>query len=1101
MIKRLLFLLLALPLFAAAEPLLEVPFNKTGDLTGWRVSREQAAVKEGVLEINLPKLSEQKGVVGMSRDLPVETAAGRRLILSAEFKGENIIPPGQSWNGAKFIVFITSPAGEEHPQGKLKIGTFDWEKVEFSAFVPADAKSIRLHLGFQDSAGKLFVRNLKVESAERILSLAPVANMDYCDETASDGKGGWSDQGPENDARTFKFKQTQYGKVPFHPVDPAKNGGRAVVVFQSTRLPGGPATVELIPGGKKEEAKYLYLLHTLCWGNSGKLAGSIDITGAKGKQSFSIERGRDVADWWNPKPLPNAFAGAGWKTQTGGRVGLYVSKFPLDAKLGAIEKVTFRAGDPGLLWIVAGATLSDTDYPFPSAEKTVIQADARWKVLERPADPVILAGSALDRSGFLPREKAGTHGRVIVTPAGRFAFADAPDKPVRFLSACDSHETFDGRGGVSAAQLTTREQIDRYVDELVRHGYNMTRGHGIDTFLMKDAEKDGVLNPEHLDRFDYFVHRLKEKGIYLNFDAMTKWTGYTTLSPWSDKADPLKSFKFTIHFDESVRANWIKGVETVLTHVNPYTKTRLAADPVLALVVGFNEQEFAFSRAFNGALAQPAWEKFLREHYGSIDKLQAAWGKDAPRSFETVAILTSDDIHARTPRGGDAGRFMLETERNTARWYRDELRRMGFPGPVSGWNMGKSFHYAILRNDLDWVSMNSYHAHPSDYTRPGSTIAQDSSIQTLGNIFRSSMGGRVAGKPFMMTEYANAFWNRYRYEQAFVNSAYAAFQDIDGLTAFGSSINIVPVNQMNPFQIMHDPVARAMEFLSFFLYRRGDVAPAPSAIRLEGNAEEVYRRGIQHEGISAAQTKWMLLTGFSVEFLPPGGKRFPLGKRETEVPIQGTAEVKTDSAGFTAVAEGTRGVFDGDLLLRQLKERGLLPASNRTSFANDIYESSTGELRMEPRRNFLSVTTPRLQGICAEAGTKADLGNLAVTELTVKGNLTLVSVDGEKPLAEAKRLVLVYATDALNSGMEFDDPERLTLRQIGKNPTLIETGVFTVTIRNRNAARLKLYPLAVNGARRAPVEAEKRSEAEAVYRVDTAKLPDGPALYFELVAE
>ncbi len=690
---------------------------------------------------------------------------------------------------------------------------------------------------------------------------------------------------------------------------------------------------------------------------------------------------------------------------------------------------------------------------------------------------------------------------MIINPAGHFAFADAPDTAVRFFSSCDTGQSFGGRAQVVDPQLDTKEKIERYVDELVRNGYNMTRTHFIDSYLMSKATEDGVLNPEKLDLFDYFIHCMKEKGVYLSFDAMTSWTGYTTLSPWSSKVEPLKSFKYLLHYDESVRANWIKGVEAVLTHVNPYTKTRLAEDPVLAMVIGFNEQEFAFTRAFNSEVALPAWKKFLEERYGSIDKLKEAWGKDAPASFETVAPFIFDDIHTQTPRGVDAWRFMLETERSTARWYRDELRRMGFPGPVSGWNMGKSFHYAVLRNDLDWVSMNSYHAHPSNYMRPGSTISQDSSIQVSGNVFRSSVAARLPGKPFVMTEYGNVFWNRYRYEQAFVNGAYAAFQNIDGLTVFSHPVNIVPVTRMHPFQVMNDPVARAMEFLTFFLYRRGDVTPASGAIRLEGDAEEVYRLGIHRDGISAAQSKWMLLTGISVELVPPGGKRFPLGPREVEVPIQGTAEVKSDAAGFTAVGEGAQGVFDGDLLVRQLKERKLLPASNRTNFANNIFESSTGELRMEPRRNFQSVTTPRLQGISAEAGTKADLGNLAVTELTVKGNLSLVSVDGEKPLAEAKRMVLVYATDALNSNMEFDDPERLTLRKIGGSPALVETGAFTVTIRNRNAARLKLYPLAVNGARRAPVEAVKRTATEAVYRVDTAKLPDGPALYFELAAE
>jgi hypothetical protein len=84
-----------------------------------------------------------------------------------------------------------------------------------------------------------------------------------------------------------------------------------------------------------------------------------------------------------------------------------------------------------------------------------------------------------------------------------------------------------------------------------------------------------------LDRFDYLVACLKENGVYLYFDAMTSWRGYRAGPGWSKEANAAR-FKSRIFFDDSVREHWKAGVRTLLQHVNPYTKTRLADDPVVA---------------------------------------------------------------------------------------------------------------------------------------------------------------------------------------------------------------------------------------------------------------------------------------------------------------------------------------------------------------------------------------------------------------------------------------------------------------------------------------------------------------------------------------
>lgn len=1086
------------------QVLLEDSFAASDSLKKWHSSAATVKIVDKALEISLAERSKTPGVAGLDKSLPTALAAGCRLKLSAQIKGENVAPAQKMWNGGKFMLALTYGRNQNNwLQGNVKTGTFDWEDVSFYALTNQDLTRASVNIGLQDSFGKIFFRNLKVEIADTFLNFAKVANMGLADEIEGDGKGGWSDQGPDNDAKKFDIKPLLYANVPFTPLDPAQNGNKSIITFKAKKFPAGVESVTFDIADRKAQAKYLYLLHTLCWGvGAPPHAGTIKITGSNDKtQEIEVKVGKDAADWWSPKNISNGFVGATWTTTSGGRVGMFVSRFAINSELGEIKKIELISANSIPIWIVAAATLSNTEYKFPSTEKITIKANDLWKPVDRAAKPNIVENSALDRSKFLPVVKAGDQGRVIANSKGQMAFEKNPDIPARFLSSCEGTDMFWGRRDVAPAQFTNHATIAEYVKELKNNGYNMTRLHFLDTVLMRDAKADCDFNPALLDEFDYFVYCLKENGIYLNLDAMSSWTGYTPLSPWDSKVVGKSDFKYRIHFEPYVKKNWSDGVRKLLTRVNPYTKTRLVDDPVLALIVGCNEQEFAFIYDFNGKLASPYWQEFLRKRYGSMDKLKTAWGKEAPdvADFSQVPAFNKSDVQSKSARGSDIGRFIKETEVNTINWYRSELRGMGYKGLISGYNMGKNYHYSAVRNSLDAVTMNTYHAHPSNYMQPGSTISQDSSIAACGNVFRWAVGGKLVQKPFAVTEYANTFWNRYRYEQAFVNGAYGAFQDVDVLTNFAQPVSIVKVERINPFLTMNDPVLRAMEFLTFFLYRRGDVKSAEAKVRIVADSEDVYNTNSSNDAITSAQSKLCLVSGFTVESIDPGFKRPEIAKNELEIPRIGGAGVKTDIAGFASVSnEKSSAIFDADLVVKTLKKRDLIKPGNRTKMINDIFESSTGELYMDARKHFMSVVTPNFQGVCAEAGTKIDLGNLKVDAMSVKGNLSLVSVDDNKPLQSSDRMVLVFATDALNSNMVFDEKERLTLRQIGGSPTLVETGRFTVTVKNNNANKLKIWALDLSGNRKVEIKPSKVSDGEITFSVDTAKLPDGPSLFFEL---
>ena len=88
------------------------------------------------------------------------------------------------------------------------------------------------------------------------LDLSKVANRSLADEVAGDGRGGWTDQGPELDMRRSADRRPGDRRRTF----PHRAGPKAVVAVQANPQPGTDVVKEVtIPVGRKMEA--LYVLH------------------------------------------------------------------------------------------------------------------------------------------------------------------------------------------------------------------------------------------------------------------------------------------------------------------------------------------------------------------------------------------------------------------------------------------------------------------------------------------------------------------------------------------------------------------------------------------------------------------------------------------------------------------------------------------------------------------------------------------------------------------------------------------------------------------------------------------------------------------------
>jgi hypothetical protein len=183
--------------------------------------------------------------------------------------------------------------------------------------------------------------------------------------------------------------------------------------------------------------------------------------------------------------------------------------------------------------------------------------------------------------------------------------------------------------------------------------------------------------------------------------------------------------------------------------------------------------------------------------------------------------------------------------------------------------------------------------------------------------------------------------------------------------------------------------------------------------------------------------------------------------------------------------------------IASMRQRGLITESNITDEAKGIYESDTGELLIDRDRRLYTVRTPRLEGATLGHEKGATLGALTIHRISVPGSVSAASLDG-RPLSESHHVLLVYATDALNSGMTFTGPDRVELVDPGHAPVLVHAGALSATLTTTQAANLHAWALGFDGARRQELPLT-HANGSIHLDVDMATLPE-PCFFIELAA-
>ncbi len=937
------------------------------------------------------------------------------------------------------------------------------------------------------------------------LDFSKTANMNFKDDAAGDGKGGWSDQGSENDMSGFDVSRKDFGGMSFSIVDPAKNNGKAVMTFDSSHAKTGLTEASFDLSKEKPQARFLYLLHTSCWNQerAGTPIGSVEVLLEDGsKIQKEIKAGIDVVDWWNAGNSPNAMV-VYKKSNSSTEVGILLSKFELAAKDVPVKHITFR-GNGKVVWIVLGATLSSRDIELKD-KSVVFTANAEWKVADM-SDIQVKAGTALDLSSITEPGPAGAHGRLIVSKSGCLAFEDSPDVPRRlfgFNGLFSTMRKFD-----SPDKETTAKRIATYAELVKRQGYDIVRPLVTELYLMEGAtHANAEFNPIKLDNFDRLIAELKAKGIYVYLTIGAYRMGMK--DPWSfSDANENGHYMNRMYIgEEIIRANWKTVAEKMLNHVNPYTGIAWKDEPAIACVEFYNEQEIGMYRVSKipspyRELFNTKWRAWLLDKYKTAAAVEQAWsekGLSEPGAFDKLEI--PNDIYSSSPKANDFGLFFRDLARSEMTWCESIVRGTGYKGLISQFNFSKQILDSAVRWETsELISMNTYYNHPSDFSRPGSKCKQTSSAGQAASYWRDGNSTRLSDRPIFITEHNHAFWNKYQHEDGLVFAAYSALQGFAEVTVHEDSVALDVTEPNIDFSIARSPVGRANEFVAACLFKRGDVKLASHKVELQIPTNYLNVKANGNKAVNTEQSKIALMTGFSVAF--PELKKPATLASETPKPDMAIlpdsgAEIKA-GAWASSVAESKDAKFSLQNFVAEMKSKGILPASNLSDPASGVFQSDTGEITLRTKENLIKVVTPKTEGVSLEADKAETLACLGVESSSVPASVAACSIDG-KPLASSSRIVLVYSTEIANSGMELSE-DRVTMRDLGKLPVLVRSGKLKATLKCADAAKMSLYALRIDGTRKEKLLLSS-VEGGLKIEIDTAALKDGPTPFFELTAE
>jgi hypothetical protein len=649
---------------------------------------------------------------------------------------------------------------------------------------------------------------------------------------------------------------------------------------------------------------------------------------------------------------------------------------------------------------------------------------------------------------------AGEHG-VITTSEGRF-IRSGDRQEIRFW----------GVNGIPDA-AGTPEELRRTARTLAKYGVNLVRAHG----AVFDGE--GEPDPKRVRRLQDVVAALKSEGVYTHFSIyFPLWLTPKPDNKWIAGYDGKKHPFAALLFNPDFQAQYRRWAEALLLTPGPDGK-RLIDDPA---VMGFeiqNEDSFFFWTFSEQNLPEPQlnllesqFALWLTQKHGSLEAAFSKWGGQKLKRDNIAAGRVAfrplwSVANERTERDKDTVAFLYETQ---TRFYRETvawLRKLGFKGVInaSNWTTADARVLGPLEKMSytvgDFVDRHGYFSASASgegaewSIREGHTYLDRSALKFDGE---KPGKGRAYNHPAMDISYnrlpsmiSETTWNRpnrYRPEAPLFFAAYGALQETDAIVHFafdGARWSVKPGYWMQPWTLM-SPSQMGQFPATALLYRRGLVRPGEVLAEATLNKSELLAMG----GTPLPQDA--SFDELRLKDVPQG--MTPLKSGQIIDPL-------IHFAGRTAVsftdAKSRTTVRDLSLLIDRAKRR---------------VTSAGGELELDYEKGVLALRAPAAQGAGGNLAAEAaiNLPDLIIRSSMEIGQILIVSLDGE-PLSKSRRMLLQVMNEEKPTGWKAEPYGQglQKITSIGRDPWLVKNIEGSIEFRRKDAAKLRVNALDLNG--------------------------------------
>lgn len=623
---------------------------------------------------------------------------------------------------------------------------------------------------------------------------------------------------------------------------------------------------------------------------------------------------------------------------------------------------------------------------------------------------------------------------LLQAPAGKGGFIRVQDG--HFVRPDGQRFRIWGINVTGKAALPAQSAAPLIAAQLAGRGINCIRFHFLDkvgTLIATDRDDTRALDPQALERLDFFIAELKKRGIYSDLNLNV----YRTYKPGDGvrEHEQLGIGKGATYFDERLIELQREYARQLLTHTNACTGLAYRDEPAVAVVEFVNENSLVESWVQNRLVGKqtakasgtwhdipPSYAEALTKKFNtwlashvSADTL-GRWRQEAGvASGAPLPRLRKEDFaKAAKDRFQTEAAFYMEIERN---YFRDMAKFLRDDLGVKSLLIGNSDHdhggsrYPLLASlaQLDVVDGHVYWQHPNYLTDPktgkrtGFTVRNTPMVdEPLKSSVVQLSRSAVAGKPYTVSEANHPFPNECACEGVPILGAYAALQDWDGIfwyTLAHEDVSAMRNGALAYFDFAKDPVKMSQLAAGALMFLRADVRSAQRVVDRSYSPEQVT---------GSLRLRWS-----EGPYFTPG---FPLA-----LPLTHAVRIKS---------------FDGP------------PTASFEPVPTDPILSDTGELTWRgggKDTGVVCVDTPRSQGLIGHLGRQtAGTRNLRAETQTRFCVLTLGALDN-RPIASADRLLLTTAARVANTGMVWNE-KRTSLEKWGAAPVRIEPVAGKVTL-------------------------------------------------------